>query len=112
MTEKKHGNNIYWCFIPDEWNGKEIAIWKGPEGSKEIIARAKNKYVAKMIIDALLKFSNEQDSTALTKKELAFLEFVEANYVEPYSTMAANAILWADKEAYKSIKSQFPVIYS
>lgn len=112
MAEKKHGNDHYWCFLPEGYNGKEIAIWKGPEGSEEIIARAKDKYEAKTIVDALLKYTNVEDNTQLTKKELAFLEFVWSNCVEPYATMASNAILWNDKTAYEDLKTKFPTIYS
>ena len=109
-AEKKYGNDNYWCFIPEGWSGKEVAIWKGPEGKEEIIARAKDKYEAKGIIDALLKHSNEE-TTGLAKKELAFLEFVTAHCVEPYATMASNAILWNDHGAYDDLKNKFPQIY-
>ena len=110
---KKYGNDNYWAFLEDEgkvtW-GKEVAIWKGPEGSEEIIARAKDKYEAKNIVDALLKYVNT--TTSLSNKEVAFLDFVVAQCVEPYATMASNAILWQDKVAYESLKNQFPKIYS
>lgn len=111
MSEKKYGNDHHWCFLPDGWNGKEVAIWEGPEGHEEIIARAKDKYVAKIIVDALLHHQNTEDATQLSKKEMVFLEFVAANCVEPYATMASNAILWRDKAAYNDLKIKFPQIY-
>lgn len=112
MAEKKYGNGNYWCFIEDGWNGKEVAIWRGPEGQEEIIARAKDKYEAKTIVDALLKHTEIEDKSKFSKKEMVFLAFVESNCVEPYSTMASNAILWNDWETYKKLKDEFPVIYS
>lgn len=111
MSEKKHGNSEFWCFIPEGWSGKEVAIWKGPEGHEEIIARAKDKYEAKNIVDALLKHSNA-DAGALSNKELAFLEFVCAHCVEPYATMASNAILWKDHAGYTDLRDKFPQIYA
>ena len=111
MSDKKHGNDHYWCFIPEGWSGKEIAIWKGPEGSEEILARVNDKYDAKLIVDALLNYVYIEDKTKFGKKELAFLEFVQANCVEPYATMAANAILWNDRPTYENLKNDFPTIY-
>jgi hypothetical protein len=108
----KYGNDHYWTFIEEGWNGKEVAIWKGPEGQEEIIARAKDKYEAKTIIDALLQHVNVEDSSKLTKKELAFLEFVSSNCVEPYATMATNAVLWNDKAAFEELKNKFATIYT
>lgn len=112
MSTKKYGTDRFWCFIEDGWTGKEVAIWRGPKDKEEIIARAPNKYDAKTIVDALLGHTTIEDKNKFAKKELAFLEFVEANCVEPYSTMAANAILWGDWETYNKLKSDFPVIYS
>jgi len=113
MSEQKYGNNQYWCFLPEGWNGKEVAVWKGPEGSEKIIARAVDKYDAKLIVDALLQHSNTVDTAAqFGKKELAFLEFICSNCIEPYATMASNAMLWNDKNTYEDLKRQFPVIYS
>jgi hypothetical protein len=112
-SEKRYGNNFFWCFIEDSWTGKEVAIWKGPEGpegQEEIIARAKDKYEARTIIDALLTHATTE-TTRLSNKELAFLEFVTAHCVEPYATMASNAILWKDKEVYEDLKNKFPQIY-
>lgn len=111
MSEK-YGNDNYWAFIDEGWNGKEVAIWKGPSNQEEIIARATDKYEAKLIVDALLAFENEHKREILDKKSLAFLEFVKSNCPEPYATMAANAILWKDKEVYKKLLSDFPVLYS
>ena len=112
MSTVKYGNEHYWAFIEDGWNGKEVALWKGPSDVAEIFARAKDKYEAKVIIDALLNYVQVEDKTKLGKKELAFLDFVCANCVEPYATMAHNAILWNDHDAYNKLKSEFPVIYS
>jgi hypothetical protein len=112
MSEKRHGNNNYWCFLEDGWNGKEVAIWKGPEGAEEIVARASDKYEAKRIVDALLNYAMVEDTTKFGKKEMVFLEFVCANCVEPYSTMASNAILWNDVDTYNKLKTDFPKIYA
>jgi hypothetical protein len=112
MPAKRYGNDHFWCFIEDGWNGKEVAVWKGPEDTEEVIARAKDKYEAKTIVDALLNYVHIEDKTKFGKKELAFLEFVASNCVEPYATMASNAILWNDRETYNKLKSDFPVIYS
>jgi hypothetical protein len=112
MPAKKYGNDYFWTFIEDGWNGKEVAIWKGPEDTAEVIARAKDKYEAKTIVDALLNYIHLEDKTKLSNKELAFLEFVTVNCVEPYSTIASNAIIWNDREAYNKLKSEFSVIYS
>lgn len=111
-AEKKYGSEKYWCFIEEGWNAKEVAIWKGPEGQERVIARAEDKYEAKTIVDALLKHVNVEDASALTKKELVFLEFVCANCVEPYATMASNAILWQDHAVFEELKTKFPTIYS
>jgi len=111
MSEQ-YGNDIYWCFVEDGWDGKEVAIWKGPKNHEEIIARATDKYEAKRIVDALLALNNSTKGIVLDKKALAFLEFVKAKCPEPYSTMAANAILWSDRETYKKLLFDFPVIYS
>ena len=110
MNDKKYGNSNYWCFLPEGYSDLEIAIWKGPEGSETIIGRAVNKYEAKKIIDALINH-NPSIINKLGKKELAFLDFVKSNCVEPYVTMATNAIMWNDMIAYEDIKSRFPVIY-
>ena len=54
MPTKKYGNDRYWCFIEDGWNGKEVAVWCGPSENERVIARANDKYDAKKIVDALL----------------------------------------------------------
>jgi hypothetical protein len=108
----RYGNDNYWCFIEEGWNNKEIAIWKGPENQEEIIAKAPDKYAARQIVDALLAFKNVTQGLVLDKKELTFLEFVKSTCPEPYATMAANAIMWNDKEVYKKLLSEFNVIYS
>lgn len=112
MSSKKYGNDKYWCFIEDEWSAREIAIWRGPKESEEIVARAPNKYDAKLIVDALTQYRTTEDKHIFTKKELAFLEFITAHCVEPYSTMAANAIIWNDWDTYNKLKSDFNQIYS
>ena len=110
---KKYGNDIYWCFVENKWKDREVAIWHGNgEGTEEIIARACNFYEAKTIVDALLQHVNVEDSSKLTNKELAFLEFVVANCVEPYATMASNAIIWNDKSVFEELKNKFAIIYS
>lgn len=111
MNEKKYGNERFWAFIGDGWSEKEIAIWKGPKEQEEIIARAKNKYEARLIIDALLNYTLVEDKNGLGNKEVAFLEFVCANCNEPYATMASNAILWKDREVFNKLKNDFPTIY-
>ncbi len=111
MNDRRYGNNNYWCFIPDGFDHKEIAIWHGPEGKEEIIARAKDKYDAKFILDALLNYVSIEDTTKFGKKETAFLEFVCSNCPEPYATMAQNAILWNDREQYNQLVAKFSEIY-
>ena len=112
MPTKKYGNERYWCFIEDGWNGKEVAVWCGPSENERVIARANDKYDAKKIVDALLHCQDVEDKNMFGKKEIAFLEFVTANCIEPYATMASNAILWNDLEAYNKLKADFNLIYS
>lgn len=109
--DKKYGNDQYWIFISSGWNEKKIAVWRKNIDGGEVIAHAKDKYEAKLIIDALLNYT-VKDIGALGKKELAFLEFVCSNCVEPYATMASNTIMWNDREAYEKLKNDFPTIYS
>ena len=109
MATKKYGNNNYWAFIEDEPNGKEVAIWKGPEDKERIIGRAVDKYQAIVMVDALLNYV--WGDVKIGPKEMAFLEFVEGHCVEPYATMAANAILWKDLDTYKNLVNKFPEIY-
>jgi hypothetical protein len=106
----KYGNDLYWCYIDEGWDHREVAVWKGPDGKEEIIAHAKDKYHAKAIIDALLVYKNPKED-AFGPHEIAFLEFVLAQCPEPYSTMAGNAIIWNDVDAYNNLKSKFPLIY-
>ena len=112
-TSKKYGNDSFWCF-DDEHGPTQIAIWKGiKDGECTVIASAHDKYEAHFIVDALIKYGNDSiHNFKLGKKELTFLEFVQHHCVEPYSTMAGNAILWNDFEAYKNLIEKFPVIYS
>lgn len=113
MTQThKYGNERYWAFLEELPNMKEIAIWNKDGNYDSIIARVPSKYEAKLIVDALISFMNTSSQDILNKKELLFLDFVKANCPEPYSTMAANAILWNDKAAYNKLRMDFPVIYS
>lgn len=107
---KKYGNDHYWFFLETGYSHKEVAIWRGPEGEETIIARATDKYEAQAIVDALLNVKNSGEKK-FGKKELAFLEFVESNCPEPYSTMAGNAIMWNDFDSYNKLKSDFNLIY-
>jgi hypothetical protein len=111
MSSKRYGNDHYWAFLEEDWDNKEVAIWKGPDGQEEVIARVKDKYDARLIVDALLNYVHIEDRIKFGKKERAFLEFVCAHCVEPYSTMAANALLWNDREIYEKLKTDFPSIY-
>lgn len=108
----KYGNDKYWCFLDDNVTEKEIAIWCGERGDPYILARAIDKYEAKLLVDALLALSNTTVGEGLPKKALIFLDFIKSNCPEPYATMANNAIMWRDNDAYKKLLSEFPVIYS
>lgn len=115
---KRYGNDHYWTYLEDPFNRSEYIIWEKSEVSDELgrssptkLAITANKYDAKRIVDALLVYKNN-DVSVLGKKELIFLDFVKANCPEPYSTIAANAILWNDKQAYNKLRNEFPVIYS
>lgn len=110
MSEK-YGNNHFWCFIEENWNGKEVAIWSAENHEEFIIARASDNYEAKRLIDALINYTPIKPDR-LNKKQLAFLEFVCYNCQEPYSTMAGNAIMWNDVDAYKNLIEKFYMIYS
>lgn len=113
-NERRYGNDHYWAFLEIVPSGREVAIYQaidGEENAPRIVARATSKYDATMIIDSLISYKNTSQPSLL-KKEILFLEFVKANCPEPYSTMAANAILWNDKEAYNKLRMDFPVIYS
>ncbi len=112
MPATRYGNEKFWCYIEEKWNGKAVAIWKGPKDQEEVIAHAVNKYEAKTLVDALLSYTVAEDKTKFTNKELAFLEFTMAHCVEPYATMASNAIIWNDWDTYNKLKNEFPVIYS
>lgn len=110
MSQKKYGNDSYWCYLEDGWSGKEVAIWKGPEEQETVIARVKDKYEARHIIDALINYKKAADAD-LSPKELAFLEFVSSHCVEPYATMASNAIIWRDHDAFEKLKNKFAEFY-
>lgn len=112
-TTKRYGNDSYWCFLEDGWCDREVAIWQGPEGSEKIIGRASDKYTAKVIINALLYYVDiEKKQDAFNDKEMKFLEFAAANFIEPYATMASNSILWNDKQTYNKLVNDFGKIYS
>lgn len=110
----KHGNDNFWCFLEptDSIIKREIAIWKGPTGEAEIIARATDQYEAKRIVDALCSFKPSSDKNTLDKKSVTFLNFVRSHCKEPYATRATNALMWEDKEEYQKLLEEFPVLYS
>lgn len=115
---KRYGNDHYWTYLEDPANRAEYIIWEKSDVRDELgrsspnkIAIAASKYDAKRIVDALLAYKNN-DFLVLGKKELIFLDFVKSHCPEPYSTIAANAILWNDKDAYNKLRMDFPVIYS
>lgn len=110
-NEKRYGNDNYWAFLEIIPTGRDTAIYQARDGESVIVARATSKYDATVIVDALISYRNTSQ-LVLSKKEIVFLEFVKANCPEPYSTMAANAILWNDKDAYNKLRVEFPVIYS
>jgi len=108
----KYGNDNIWCFL-EEGSTKEVAIWhKIGVDNEGIIARAINKYEARTIVDALLNYVVVSKDGRFGKKELAFLDFVCSNCVEPYSTMAANATMWNDRPLYETLLNKFSTIYS
>lgn len=114
---QRYGNDHYWTYLEDIPNRDHI-IWEKSDARDELgrsspskIAISSSKYDAKRIVDALLAYKNS-DFLVLGKKELIFLDFVKANCPEPYATIAANAILWNDKDAYNKLRMDFPVIYS
>ena len=110
----KYGNNLNWCFLEDDWiSSQTIEIWGtiGPQ-QEEVIAYAVDKYSAKRIVDALITTDNvNAPSNKLTKKETVLLQFIAANCAEPWTTMANNAIMWNDREAYNKLKAKFGEIY-
>ncbi len=109
--EYRHGNDVYWTFLEKLPSGREIGIYQKLGDSQFLLAKTFDKYSAIAIVNALISYKPEHQET-LSKKELAFLDFVKAYCPEPYSTMAANAILWNDKEVYNKLRTDFPVIYS
>lgn len=115
MSTRKHGNDVAWCFLEDGWDStKPIEIWRTlGQGQEEVIGYATDKYNAMMLVDALVTAEkvNDDPENKLNKHEVVFLSFVEDNCPEPWSTMAANGILWQDREAYKTLKTKFNEIY-
>ena len=75
------------------------------------MCRARDKYEAQVLVDALLNYTYVDKDNKFTKKELVFLDFVKANCVEPYATMASNTILWNDRPTYEKLVNEFPTIY-
>ena len=112
---KRHGNDLFWCFLEDGWEtSRPIEIWHSiGQGAEEVMAHGTDKYNAMQVVDALITHDNVSDNpeNKLTKKELALMSFIESQCPEPYCTMAANAIMWNDKDLYNKLKSQFSVIY-
>jgi len=112
---KKYGNDAAWCFLEDGWEtARPIEVWHSlGTGSEEVIAHATDRYNAMLIVDALVlkdKFKDDA-SNKLTKHEVVFLQFVSSNCSEPWSTMADNAIMWNDREAFNTLKAKFNEIY-
>jgi hypothetical protein len=110
-SEYKHGNDLYWTFLEEIPSGREIGIYQKLGDEYFLLAKTFDKYSAMAIVNALIAYKPDHQNT-LSKKELAFLDFVKAYCPEPYSTMAMNAIMWNDKESYKKLRNDFPVIYS
>lgn len=113
---KKYGNEHYWCFIEDNWDkSRPIEIWQSLDqgADEEVMAHATDRYNAQQIVDALITADkvNDDPDNKLSKKELVFLSFVESQCPEPWSTMAANGILWNDKDVYNNLKAKFSEIY-
>lgn len=112
---KKYGNDNVWCYLEEDWSSsKSVDIWHSiGTGQEEVMAHATDRYNAKKIVDAFITSNNvkKNGKQGLDKKEVVFLEFVSSNCAEPWSTMANNALLWQDKEAYNRIKTKFSEIY-
>jgi hypothetical protein len=112
---KKYGNDKVWCFLEDGWDTtRPIEVWHTlGKGEQEVMAHATDKYNAMQVVDAIIVADNVNDDpeNKLTKHEIVFLQFVCSNCLEPWTTMADNAIMWNDREAYNTIKAKFPEIY-
>jgi hypothetical protein len=112
---KKYGNNLAWVFLEDGWETtRPLEVWHSlGNGEEEVMAHATDKYNAMQIVDALILSTNTKGSpdNQLTKKEIVFLQFVSGNCPEPWTTMADNAIMWNDREAYNTLKAKFSEIY-
>ena len=112
---KKYGNDRAWCFLEDGWDSAHpIEVWHDlGNGEEEVMAHATDKYNAMQIVDALIIAENTSKDPVnkLLKKEVVFLQFVESNCAEPWSTMASNAIMWNDRDVYNNLKSKFNEIY-
>jgi hypothetical protein len=115
MSLKKHGNDQFWCFLDDgRGTNRTIEIWQSiGADQEEIMAYGNDRYNAMQIVDALILADkvNDNADNKLNKHEMMFLQFVESNCQEPFSTMAGNAILWSDREVYNNLKSKFKEIY-
>lgn len=112
---KKHGNNRFWCFLEDNWDtNKPIEVWQSlGDGNEEVMAHATDRYNATKIVNSLITAENVRDNPTakLPKKAIVFLQFVSANCNEPWTTMAANAIMWNDQSEYEKLKAKFGEFY-
>lgn len=80
---------------------------------EEVMAHGTDKYNTMHIVDALILAEKVGDNpeNKLTKHEIVFLQFISSNCAEPWTTMADNAIMWNDREAYNTLKAKFSEIY-
>ncbi len=111
---KKYGNSNTWCFTEDGWEAsRPIEIWQSVGEGEEVIAHATDKYNAQRLVDALILSEKvgSDPKNKLTKREIVFLQFVSSTCPEPWTTMADNAIMWNDREAYNTLKAKFSEIY-
>lgn len=112
---KKYGNDNAWFFHEEGYDtSRTIEIWHSlGSGESEVMAHASDRYNAEQIVDALIVAENVNDDpeNKLSKKEVVFLQFVSANCPEPWTTMADNAIMWNDRDAYNTLKAKFSEIY-
>jgi len=112
---KKYGNDFAWCFHEEGYDSpRQIEIWHSlGNGESEVMAYATDKYNAQQIIDALIIADkiNDDPESKLSKKEVVFLQFVSATCSEPWTTMADNAIMWNDRDAFNTLKAKFSEIY-
>jgi hypothetical protein len=112
---KRYGNDRVYCFLEEGWeNARHIEIWHCIGiGLEEVMAHATDRWNAMQIVDALITAENVKDDgeNKFTKRQIQLLEFVAATSVEPYTTMANNALLWEDQELYTTVKAKIQEIY-